>query len=278
TGGDVGRLVVMYSINVFLTFSLTEIAMCRFWFTHRDEPARLKNLSVHGTGLVLCMCILIVTVIQKFAEGGWLTVVLTGALIGVCWAIRTHYERINVAFRSLADTISSLPMENKKPVGQPDPKEPTAILLVGGYGGLGVHSLLSIFRFFPGYFKNFHFVTVGVLDSGNFKGQSEVENLRKSCEATLERYVTLANRFGYPAAFSYAVGTDIPNEAEQLCVEAAGRYQKSTTFAGKLVFERELWYHRLLHNETAIEIQRRLQWSGQAMVILPVRVLEMGRA
>jgi hypothetical protein len=38
------------------------------------------------------------------------------------------------------------------------------------------------------------------------------------------------------------------------------------------VFQRETWYHRLLHNQTAYAIQRRLQWSGQAMVILPVRV------
>ena len=45
-------------------------------------------------------------------------------------------------------------------------------------------------------------------------------------------------------------------------------------FGGKLVFERERWWDRFLHNETAYQIQRRLQFAGLAMVILPVRVLE----
>jgi hypothetical protein len=44
-------------------------------------------------------------------------------------------------------------------------------------------------------------------------------------------------------------------------------------FGGKLVFQRETWYSRVLHNETATAIQRRLQWQGLAMVVLPVRVM-----
>jgi len=45
-------------------------------------------------------------------------------------------------------------------------------------------------------------------------------------------------------------------------------------FAGKLIFEREKWWDRLLHNESAFQIQRRLQFAGLQMVVLPVRVLE----
>lgn len=45
-----------------------------------------------------------------------------------------------------------------------------------------------------------------------------------------------------------------------------------TFFAGKVIFERERWYQRLLHDETALAIQKRLQWAGETMVILPARV------
>jgi hypothetical protein len=38
TGGDVSHLVVMYSINVFVTFSLSQIAMCRHWIQERLRP------------------------------------------------------------------------------------------------------------------------------------------------------------------------------------------------------------------------------------------------
>jgi hypothetical protein len=45
-----------------------------------------------------------------------------------------------------------------------------------------------------------------------------------------------------------------------------------TFFGGKVVFERERWYQRLLHNETALAIQKRLTWAGATMVVLPARV------
>jgi len=59
-----------------------------------------------------------------------------------------------------------------------------------------------------------------------------------------------------------------------LAGEVAKEYERSIFFAGKLIFEQERWWDRLLHNETAYQIQRRLQFAGLAMVILPVRVLE----
>jgi hypothetical protein len=46
-------------------------------------------------------------------------------------------------------------------------------------------------------------------------------------------------------------------------------------FAGKLIFERERWYQRFLHNEAAYQLQRRaLQFAGVNAMVLPVRVLQ----
>ena len=71
-----------------------------------------------------------------------------------------------------------------------------------------------------------------------------------------------------------SVGTEAVAECERLATEVAREYERSIFFAGKLIFERERWWDRFLHNETAYVIQRRLQFAGLAMVILPVRVLE----
>jgi hypothetical protein len=49
-------------------------------------------------------------------------------------------------------------------------------------------------------------------------------------------------------------------------------FPRSTFFSGKVVFQREKWYHWLLHNQTAYAIQRRLEWLGLPMIVLPVRV------
>jgi hypothetical protein len=69
-----------------------------------------------------------------------------------------------------------------------------------------------------------------------------------------------------------SVGTEPVSEAEDLCKEIAKKFPRSTFFAGKLIFQKEKWYQRLLHNETAHAIQTRLQWEGFPVVILPVRV------
>jgi hypothetical protein len=50
------------------------------------------------------------------------------------------------------------------------------------------------------------------------------------------------------------------------------RHPVATFFGGKVIFARERWYQRLLHNETATAIQKRLYWQGATMVILPAKV------
>jgi hypothetical protein len=67
------------------------------------------------------------------------------------------------------------------------------------------------------------------------------------------------------------VGTDAVEEAEKLCLSTAREFPRSTFFAGQVIFRRETWVRRLLHNQTAYAIQRRLQWAGQNMVILAAR-------
>src|SRR5437773_887877 len=67
THGSVDVLVVMYSDNVFATFSLTQMGMCRFWFGGRREHENwVRHISVHVLGLVLCLTILSVMVVEKF--------------------------------------------------------------------------------------------------------------------------------------------------------------------------------------------------------------------
>src|SRR6059058_3901875 len=110
TGGDVTHLVVLYSINVFLTFSLSELAMCRFWVRERKKHSTWrKHISVHVVGLTLCLFILTVTVYEKFDEGGWVTLALTGGLIACCFLIRRHYRNVHDNLRRLDGILDLLP-------------------------------------------------------------------------------------------------------------------------------------------------------------------------
>jgi len=99
SGGRVELLVVLYSINVFLTFSLSLLGLCRYWIRHRSESGWLRRLLLSMTGLLVTGSILIVTVLEKFLEGGWVTIVLTGMVVTLCLAVRSHYRATAPASR-----------------------------------------------------------------------------------------------------------------------------------------------------------------------------------
>ncbi|MCU0291834.1 MAG: hypothetical protein MUF10_07540 [Thermoanaerobaculaceae bacterium] len=103
-------------------------------------------------------------------------------------------------------------------------------------------------------------------------GAGEVERLQAGIRASLDRYVALANRLGFPARERMRIGTDRLDEAEALCREVLAEMPRTMVFAGKLIFLKERWFHPILHNQMAFSLQCRLQWKGLGVVILPLRV------
>jgi amino acid transporter len=273
TGGSVDALVVMYSINVFITFSLSQLGMSRFFIQRRKEdPKWMRHLFIHLVGLVLCATILVITTIEKFMEGGWMTILITSVVIGACYLIKSHYRTVRRGVAQLDETLLDFPTHGPVNTDPPNRNEPTAIQLVSGYSGFGVHTLLSILTTFPKTYKNVIFISVAVIDSGSFKGAEEMAALEHAVKEGLEKYVDLARRLGFAADYRMAVGTDVVENATELCQQIAEVYPRSTVFTGQLTFRLEKFYHKMLHNETAFAIQRRLQWDGLTTVILPIRV------
>ena len=286
THGNVEKLVVMYSINVFLTFSLSNLGMAKFWIQHRKEHRDwYRHLPVHLVGLALCVTILIVTSVVKFAVGGWLTLVVTGILVVVCFWIKRHYNRVVAAIRQLDVELSDpLPdmvnspkpsvanLEDAATASHIDRRQPVAMLFVGGYGGLGRHALLTLLRMFPGHFKGVVFCSVAVIDSGVFKGIGEVHELERRTKYALDKYVQYAAWLGMPAESMFSTGIEVAVEAETIATELIQKYPKGLFVAGQLIFEEETFVTRILHNETAFTIQRRLQHAGVPMIVLPVRL------
>jgi amino acid transporter len=276
TGGRVGQLVVMYSINVFLTFSLSMFSMLRFWFRHRARRESPRRLALFGSGLLLCSTILGITLYEKFFQGGWITVVITVLVIILCLLVRRHYQRVTIQLDRLYQDLGDLPSR----AGQADPiplppdtrQQPIAAILVESFGGVGIHTVLNVFRTFPNHFAGIVFVSIGVVDSGEFKGEHSVEELHRRTEHSLRQYAELAARLGIPATFRMGIGTEVVAPAEAVCLEVAREFPRATFFAGQVIFREERWWQRLLHNGTALAIQKRLQWAGRTMVSIPIRV------
>ncbi len=274
TQGYVHLLVILYSINVFLTFSLAQLGMCRDALNLKREGQRWKMaFATSSLGFLVTGSVLVGTVAFKFAEGGWATLLTTGVICCLCVLIRRHYIRTNQSLHRLDEALTTVPLPVQEPTQAPLKKNAhTAILTVTSFGGLGIHTLLNLFRVFPGQFRQIIFISVGAIDSGRFKGAEEIEALKASTESELQKYIDFARKLGIPAGCRYAIGTDIVDELEQLCIQVQEQYPRSVTFAGQLVFQKEGSIVRWLHNQTCVALQRRLAFHGLPMVILPVRV------
>jgi amino acid transporter len=278
TKGSVDTLIVLYSINVFITFSLSQLGMVRHWWIERHkESSWRRKIVINGIGLLLTGGILVSLCVVKFFEGGWVTLLVTGVLIAIAFWVKAHYRRTQRKLYRLNELVAAALADDALEGGEKTPppcdvNARTAVFLVNGFNGLGLHTLLAVVRMFPKVYQNFVFLQVGVLDAGNFKGAAEVDNLREYSHHEVDRFVGYMSRRGFYAEARYALGTDIVDEAAKLCDQVAQMYPQATFFAGQLVFKDESLVGRWLHNHTVFELQRRLYQTGRPMLILPIQV------
>ena len=283
TGGSVKYLVVLYSINVFITFFLSQLGMVRHWWQARGKEAHWeKKLFINGVGMTLTLFILLSVVVIKFHEGGWITLLLTGSLVGIALLTRRHYQNTFSILHRLDELVkaaeASCPINPEKPVSEKElgikyePRDKTAILLVNGFNGLGLHTLFSIIRLFGGTFKNFVFIQVGVVDAGNFKGAEEVSRMKTEVRKELDRYVHYMRCHGYYAAAYSSFGNDVVDEIANLTPRILERFPNAVLFGGQLVFPRTTFLSGVFHNYTIFAVQRRFYNQGIPVVILPIRV------
>jgi len=281
TKGSVKFLVVLYSINVFITFCLSQAGMVRHWWRGRFTVQRWqKKLFINGIGLIATTFILISVTFFKFHEGGWITLLITGSLIVLSVVIKRHYLATAKLLRRLHTLVQTTEMPAARVLDQTgavvapsfDRQAKTAVLMVNGFNGLGMHTLFSVIRFFGKEFRNFVFVQIGVIDAGNFKGAHEVEHLEEAIKKEVNRYVDFMHRQGCYAEGLTFVGIDVIDEVEKIGPELFKRLPGAVFFGGQLVFEHETIFTKLLHNYTVFAMQRKFYNQGIPFVVLPIRV------
>ena len=278
---SVAFLVVLYSINVFITFSLSQFGMVKHWFQVRKEEKKwLGKLLINGTGFILTTFILFTVIVMKFDEGGWITILITGALVGLALYIKGHYNKIGqeigriqkIMNSKMPETIAELNknLKRKTTATEIDYSDMTAVILVNGYTGVGLYSLFKILSKFKDVYKNFVFIQVGIVDADSFHQESVVENITENIQQDLGKYVYLINQLGYNAEYRYAIGTDVAEEVLKIVPEITEQYHNTTFIGGQLVFSGTYRASRLLHNYTIFAIQRRLYKLGLTTIIIPI--------
>ena len=96
SGGSVTRLIPLYTIGVFLAFTLSQAGLIRRWRRLRPPFWRLRS-AVNAVGAVATAIVLVVVVIAKFTDGAWMTLVVLPLLVSLLLAIHRHYMAVQDA-------------------------------------------------------------------------------------------------------------------------------------------------------------------------------------
>jgi len=280
--GSVALLVVLYSINVFITFTISQVGMVKHWWHMRGKMMPWKRkLVINGIGLFLTSFILVSVVILKFRQGGWVTLVITGFLILLAINIKRHYFKTAVklqklrlsAFREMETLIGQRPCEDRNIKKVKFNKEgKTAIILVSGFGGTGLYTFLRILENFKGVYSNIVFLRIGLLNSKIYRGTVELEHFKRQVKEDGDKYVTIANQFGLYGKSIWTIGTDPVNEIYRIVKRIRPRLSGAAFFGGQLVFSKTFYLSKILHNHTIFSIQKRFFKFGIPIVIFPIRV------
>ncbi len=272
TDGIVGVLVILYSINVFLTFTLSQLGMCVHWIKVR-RPRWRHGLLVNGLGLIVTSSILVALCAIKFFEGGWITLAATAGIVLLASYVRRHYAHSARLIRRLDADLDALTCAERESIALPEPGHGrTAILLCNGFNGLGVRTYFSIFRMFPRTFDRCVFVHVGAVDAGSFKGAAEIERLRESTDEQMRRFVELGRNCGLQAEAASAISTEVYESLLEIVEKLRLTHPDGVVFAGQLSFQRETFWTRWLHNYIVFAMQRELCRQGVPFVIIPINV------
>jgi hypothetical protein len=96
--GSVTNLIPLYTVGVFVAFTLSQAGMVRRWRRLRDEhPGWAWRAALNGTGALATGAVAVIAGVSKFALGAWMVLILVPLLVLVMIAIRAHYERVERA-------------------------------------------------------------------------------------------------------------------------------------------------------------------------------------
>jgi len=94
--GSVNKLVPLYTIGVFLAFTLSQSGLVRRWW-HLRNPGWRASIVINGFGTVVTGTVLLVVAITKFTLGAWMVLILLPVLVALLYAVNRHYRAVQDA-------------------------------------------------------------------------------------------------------------------------------------------------------------------------------------
>ena len=116
-GGDTHALIPLYSVGVFVCFTLSQIGMVRHWYRQRAEDRGWwYRAAINGFGAVLTAVVLVVVTSVKFADGAWLVVILIPLLVAMMLFIKRQYDASRRELAVRPDLVFASPKREERVV------------------------------------------------------------------------------------------------------------------------------------------------------------------
>ena len=112
-GGITDRLIPLFAVGAFLSFTLSQAGMAAHWLRERSGHVDHLRLAANGLGAIATGAALAIILVAKFTEGAWLTVLIIPATLGALLLVRRYYRQIErqmlVGSRRAVDWSSHAP-------------------------------------------------------------------------------------------------------------------------------------------------------------------------
>ncbi|MDP1573462.1 MAG: APC family permease [Coxiellaceae bacterium] len=270
--GRVDWLVVLYSINVFITFSLTTLGMFSHWLSNRENTCDWwVKCGMSLLGFILTSFVMCVVLISKFFQGGYVTIIVTCLVISFCYFVRRHYSWVGRELRQRnRELIPPLSEGSLKEIPVRH-HEKTAIIFVSDKV-TGMHCLQWILKHFPNSFSNFVFIGVGQVDIKSFTGKRALKRMTKDVDDRLQYFVSYCAQKNLAATFYADYGSDVVLHLLGLCQMMRDKFPNHMFFASQMTFQNDTWFKRFLHNGVTYVLERKLHALGDEILLLPIHL------
>ncbi|MDT7610078.1 MAG: hypothetical protein QOG96_4581 [Pseudonocardiales bacterium] len=238
---EVTRLIPLYTVGVFVSFTLSQTGMLRHWnrllSTETDPGARRRmrrSQGINGFGLTMTGVVLVLVLVTKFSEGAWIALAAMAGAYALMLAIHRHYSTVSAELQ-LDDELPVLPARNH------------AMVLVSGLNRATIRALGYARATRPDVLEA---VTVNV-DDKDTRGLTKLWEDR-GLPVPLKVIESPYREITRPVLeYVKRARTDNPRDVV-------------TVFIPEYVVGR--WWEQLLHNQSALRLKGRLLFQPGVMV------------
>ena len=231
--GQTDKLIPLYTIGVFVAFTMSQAGMVSRWLRLR-EPGWQHGLAMNAVGMVLTAIVFLVTAGDKFTEGAWIVLVLIPLLVATFFSIHRHY----------ADVAEDLATETPT---SPDELKPVVIVPIADLNGPALQSL-ALARTLSD-----QVIAVHISDD-----PAEIARLKAKWEAWGDHVPLEVIESPYRSLVR-------PLLAYIDAVDKQRRDDTIVVVLPEMVATR--WWHQVLHNQTALRLKAALLFRPGTVVV-----------